>query len=115
MWPKTCPNAQCLFYGHPISGNPPLYLAVYVDNSIYFSPDDTVERHFETTMQAQLRVYFFGTVEWFLGRYYYWLREDGHASAHLSQEAYFRQLISSQHIKCPMILQHTHHTIQVIP
>jgi hypothetical protein len=64
---KPCPNSPCLFYGHPIPGKPPLYLplylAVYVDDFIYFSPDDTVEQHFETTMQAQLRVDFFGTVE----------------------------------------------------
>jgi hypothetical protein len=82
---KPCPNSPCLFYGHPIPGKPPLYLAVYVDDVIYFSPDDTVERHFETTMQAQLRVDFFGTVEWFLGTYYDWSREDGHASVQLSQ------------------------------
>jgi hypothetical protein len=61
----------------------------------FFSPDDTVERHFETTMQAQLRVDFFGNVKWFLGTYYDWSREEGHASVHLSQEAYYRQLIST--------------------
>jgi hypothetical protein len=90
---KPCPNSPYLFYGHPIPGKPPLYLAVYVDDFIYFSPDDTVERHFETAMQAQLRVDFFGTVEWFLGTYYDWSREDGHASEHLSQEANSHQLI----------------------
>jgi hypothetical protein len=47
-------------------------------------------------MQAQLRVDFFGTVEWFLGTYYDWSREDRHASVHLSQEAYSRQLISAR-------------------
>jgi hypothetical protein len=46
-------------------------------------------------MQAQLRVDFFGTIEWFLGTYYDWSREEGHASVHLSQEAYSRQLISA--------------------
>jgi hypothetical protein len=69
---KPCPNWPCLCYGHPITGKPPLYLAVYVDDFIYFSQDDTEERHFETTMQAQLRVDFFGTVKWFIGTYYDW-------------------------------------------
>jgi hypothetical protein len=71
---KPCPNSPCFFYGHPIPGKPPLYLAVYVDDFIYFYPDDKVERHVETTMQAQLRVNFFGIVEWFLGTYYDWSR-----------------------------------------
>jgi hypothetical protein len=95
---QPCPNSPCLFYGHPIPGKAPLYIAVYVDDFIYFSPDESVERHFETKMQAKLRVDFFGTVEWFLGTYYDWSREDGHASVHLSQEAYSRQLISSHNM-----------------
>jgi hypothetical protein len=84
---KPCPNSPCLFYRHPIPGKPPLYLAVYVDDFIYFYRDDTAERHFYTTIQAQIRVDLFGTVEWFLGTYYDWSREDRHASVHLSQEA----------------------------
>jgi hypothetical protein len=90
---KPCPNSPCLFYSHPIPDKPPLYLAVYVNDFIYFSPDNTIERHFETTMQAQLRVDFFGTVEWFLGNNYDWSREDRNSSVHLSQEAHSRQLI----------------------
>jgi hypothetical protein len=66
---KPCPNSTCLFYSHPIPGKPTLYLAVYADDFIYLSPDESVEHHFETTMQAQLLVDFLGTVEWFLGTY----------------------------------------------
>jgi hypothetical protein len=95
---KPCPNSPSLFYGHPIPGKPPLYLAVYVDDFFYFSPDDTVERHFETTMQAQFRVDLFGTIKWFLGAYYDWSRENRYASVHLSQEAYSLQLISAHQI-----------------
>jgi hypothetical protein len=46
-------------------------------------------------MQEQLRVDFFGTVEWFIGSYYDWSREDRHASVHLSREANYHQLISA--------------------
>jgi hypothetical protein len=95
---KPCPNSPCLFYGHPIPGKAPLYIAVYVDDFIYFSPDESVERHFETTIQAQLRGDVFGTVEWFLGTYYDWSREDGHASVRVSQEAFSHQLISSHNM-----------------
>jgi hypothetical protein len=115
---KPCPNSPCLFYIHPIPGTPPLYLAVYVDDFIYFPTDDTVERHFETTMQLQLRVDFFGTVEWFLGKYYDWSREDRHASVHLSQEAYYRQLISAHQMSNATPADtpyHSGHTIDNIP
>jgi hypothetical protein len=42
-----CPNLSCLFYGHPIPGQPPLYLAVYVDDFVCFS------HTFELTSLAQ--------------------------------------------------------------
>jgi hypothetical protein len=115
---KPCPNSRCLFYGHPIPGNPQLCLAVYVDDFVYFSPDDTVERHFETTMQAQLRVDFFGTVEWFLRTYYDWSQKDRHASVHLCQEAQYHQLISAQQVSNENpadIPYHSGHTIDDIP
>jgi hypothetical protein len=49
-------------------------------------------------MQAQHRVDFFGPIEWFLGTYYDWYREDDHVSVHLSQEAHSRQLLSSHNM-----------------
>jgi hypothetical protein len=66
---KPFPNSPCLFCGHPLQGKPPLYLAVYVKDFIYFSLGELVEHHFEITMQAQLHVDFFGTLKWFLGTY----------------------------------------------
>jgi hypothetical protein len=93
---QPCTNSPCLFYGHLIPGKLPLYLAVYVDDFIYFSPDESVECQFETIMQAQPCIGFFSTVEWLRGTYYDWSREDSHISVNLSQEAYHRQLILSQ-------------------
>jgi hypothetical protein len=69
-------------------------------------------------MQAQLRVDFFGTMEWFLGTYCDWYREDGHASVHLSQEAYSRQLISAHQMSNDTPADtphHSGHTIGNIP
>jgi hypothetical protein len=69
-------------------------------------------------MQAQFRVYFFGTVNWFLGAYYEWSQEDRYASVHLSQEAYSRQLVSA-HQMCNATPADTPypsgHTIDNIP
>jgi hypothetical protein len=95
---EPCPNSPCIFYRHTIPGKPPLNLALYVDELLYLSPDESVEHHFETTMQAQLRVDYFGTFEWFLSTYYDWSREHGHLSVHISQEAYYGQLILSHNM-----------------
>jgi hypothetical protein len=69
-------------------------------------------------MQAQLRLDFFGTVEWFLGTYYDWSREDGHASVHLSQEVYSCQLISAHQMSNTIPTDtpyRSDHTIDNIP
>jgi hypothetical protein len=47
---QSCPNPPFIFYGHPIPGQPPLYLAVYVDNFVYFSPSNET---FESISLAQ--------------------------------------------------------------
>ena len=38
------PYSPCIFFGTPIPGKPPLYLGLYVDDFIYFSEDDEVEK-----------------------------------------------------------------------
>jgi hypothetical protein len=44
---KTCANSPCLFFGSLIEGEAPIYVGIYVDDIIYFSPNDQVEREFE--------------------------------------------------------------------
>jgi hypothetical protein len=40
---KTCPNSPCLFVDTLIDGEAPIYVRIYVDDIIYFSPSDIVE------------------------------------------------------------------------
>jgi hypothetical protein len=57
----------CIFYGSILPGKPPLYLALYVDDFIYFSLD----------------------AEWFLGMKFDWSHlQDGSISCRISQEGY---------------------------
>eukprot|EP00957_Ditylum_brightwellii_P044942 3408708-Ditylum_brightwellii.AAC.1 len=44
---QSCPNAPCLFHGTMIPGQPPVYVGLYVDDFVYFSASDEVERKFE--------------------------------------------------------------------
>jgi hypothetical protein len=41
---QNCEISPCLFYGTLIDGLPPIYVGIYVNDMIYFSADDAVER-----------------------------------------------------------------------
>jgi len=43
---KASDHSPCLFTGVLIPGEPPIYVGIYVDDIIYFSASDNVEKHF---------------------------------------------------------------------
>ena len=90
-----CPHAPCLYSGRPIAGEPPLYLALYVDDFVYFSASDSVERAFEYKLTQSLKVDFFGCATWFLGISFAWDTSDLplHLSVHLNQSAFILHLL----------------------
>jgi hypothetical protein len=45
-------TSLCLFVGNLVEGEPPIYIGIYVDDIIYFSPSDTVERVFESKLST---------------------------------------------------------------
>jgi hypothetical protein len=47
---KPTTHDPCLFYGHVLPGRPPLYLAIYIEDFLYFGMDDEVEQYFETAL-----------------------------------------------------------------
>jgi hypothetical protein len=51
---------------------PPLYVALYVDDFIYFSLDDEVENYFETALSQKVTVDFLCEAEWFLRMKFDW-------------------------------------------
>lgn len=55
---KCCPHDPCIFHGCLIPGKPPLYLAIYVDDIIFFSASDEVEQYFQSAFSAKLKVEF---------------------------------------------------------
>lgn len=71
--------------GRPVPEEPPIYVACYVNDLIYWSPSDTVESHFEARLASRLHVDFLGPVSWYLGVYYKWACSlDGALLVHLS-------------------------------
>jgi hypothetical protein len=93
---RPTPHDGCLFVGTPVPGKAPIYVALFVDDFVYFSPDSDVEAHFETALASKVKVDFMGQVDYFLGILFDWRRhDDGSVSVHLSQEAYANQIIES--------------------
>jgi hypothetical protein len=65
---KTSP---CLFVGHLIDGEPPIYVGIYVDDIIYFSTSDAVEQKFESLLWTIGEVEL-GQITQFLGIEFTW-------------------------------------------
>lgn len=72
----------------------PLYVGLYVDDFVYFSEDDDVEKRFERLLGDRIKCDFMGTVNWFLGTHFEWAdHADGALSVHLSQAAYAQNIV----------------------
>ena len=93
---KNSESSPCLFVGTLIPGQPPIFVGIYVDDIIYFSPDDAVERKFEKGLSTIGSVDFMGQVSLFLGTEFTWIHHsDGHLTVSLSQQSFTKTLIDS--------------------
>ena len=72
----------------PIEGQPPIYVGLYIDDSIYYSLSDAMEEWFENNLKSHLKVHFMGDASWFIGQRCKWHNdEQGKVSCHISQQA----------------------------
>jgi hypothetical protein len=93
---KNSDNKPCLFMGTIIEGEPPIYVGIYVDDIIYFSSSDAVERQFESLLSTIGSVNFMGQVSHFLGIEFTWEHhKDGHLTVSLTQQSFAEDLIES--------------------
>jgi hypothetical protein len=78
-------------------------MGLYVDDFVYFSPDDAVEKKFERLLAKHLKVDFMDTVEWFLGIHFQWQVTPDSVSVHLGQAGFAANLAEqfNQHLKSP--------------
>jgi hypothetical protein len=88
--------SPCLFIGNLIEGGPPIYVGIYVDDIIYFSPSDAVKRKFEELLSGLVSTDFMGQVSHFLGIEFHWVHHaDEHFTITLTQESFADSLIVS--------------------
>ena len=94
---KPLDNAPCIFKGTILPNLPPLYLGIYVDDFVYFSESDDVEKEFQKQLQSKTNVDFMGTVTHFLGHKFQWqqctINDTSHLRVHLSQTAFTDHLV----------------------
>jgi hypothetical protein len=96
---KHSPNSPCLLMGTLLPGQPPIYVGIYIDDIIYFSTSDDVERKFESLLSTIGDVDFMGQVSHFLGIEFTWKQlPGGHLSVSLTQQSFLDQLLVSLNI-----------------
>ena len=97
---KASDHSPCLFTGVLIPGEPPIYVGIYVDDIIYFSASDNVEKHFEHLLSSLGQVDIMGQVSLFLGTEFTWtFHPDGNLTVVLTQQLFTETLIDSLNIQ----------------
>jgi hypothetical protein len=92
-------TSPCIFIGRLIEGGPPIYVGIYVDDIIYFSSSDEVEKHFESLLSGIGNVDFMGPVSHFLGIEFPWkYLPNGHLTVSLTQQSFIESLLESLNI-----------------
>ena len=115
------PSSNCIFYGHLIPNQPPLYLGLYVDDFVYFSSSDEVEKKFEQLFSAKIEMDLNGPVTHFLGiKFTTTHHADGHVTTKLSQEAFVDTLrtqagLDDESVSEPTTPYHSGCPIDTIP
>jgi hypothetical protein len=74
-------------------------MGIYVDDIIYFSSSDEVEKHFESLLSGIGNVDFMGQVSHFLGIEFAWkYLPNGHLTVSLTQQSFIESLLESLNI-----------------
>jgi len=101
-------NSPCLFFGHLIEGEAPVYVGIYVDDIIYFSPSEKVEQKFEELLSTIGSVDFMGQVAHFWGIEFTWHHHsDGNISVNLTQQSFVEMFLDNLGITTDSVLSFT--------
>jgi len=96
---ENTPNSPCLLKGILIPGDQPIYVGIYVDDIIYFSPSSYVEKRFESLLSTIGNVDFMGQVSHFLGIEFTWKHlPGGHLCVSLAQQSFIDTLLDNMGI-----------------
>jgi hypothetical protein len=101
---QSSPNSPCLFVGQLIEGEAPIYVGIYIDDIIYFSPSIKTEREFKKLLSTIGSIDFMGQVTHFLGIEFTWHgHADGNVSVNLTQKSFVEMLLENLEISSDTI------------
>ncbi|MFN9979507.1 MAG: reverse transcriptase domain-containing protein, partial [bacterium] len=93
---RNSPNSPCLFVGTIIPGESPVYVGIYVDDIVYFSPSTSVEKKFKSLLSTIGNVDFMGQVTHFLGIEFAWNTDTtGNLHVSLTQQSFVETLLDN--------------------
>ena len=94
------PSSPCLFIGHLIADQPPIYLGLYVDDFIYFSKSAQVEGKFKREFTQKIDIDWNGDIDYFLGIKFQCKRhENNDVSILLNQEAFIDTIVEQANLQ----------------
>ena len=101
---KQHPSSPNIFSGVLLPGKPPLYLGLFVDDFIYYSESDEVEKEFERNFGSKMKMEFNGPLDYFLGINFDCKQSpDGEVSILMTQEAFVDQLLTMTNLHDPSV------------
>ena len=93
---SSAAKSPCLFVGTLIDEEAPIYIGIYVDDIIYFSPSDKVEQKFEELLSTIDSVDFMGQGTHFLHiEFMCHHHQDGNVSVNLTQQSFVEMLLEN--------------------
>ena len=101
---RPCTHSPCIFHGCLIPGHPPIYIGLYVDDLIYFSESNAVEKVFEKRFGSKIKTTFNGPVDHFLGiAFSLSTNPAGNTHIALSQPAFIETLLEEYNYNSPKV------------
>ena len=93
------PQSPCIFTGTLIPNEAPIYIGLYVDDMIYFSPSTKTLETFETTFGNKITTTFNGDIDYFLGiKFDTQTHGPKNVSIHMTQTAFIDNLVQDQNL-----------------
>ena len=93
-------HSPCIFVGQLIKNQPPLYLGLYVDDFIFFSQSNAVEKKFMETFSNKITCTFNDKIDYFLGiKFQCSKTKDKDVTIQLNQAAYIENLLSQLNLQ----------------
>ena len=102
----NAPHSPCIFTGELIKGQAPIYVRLYVDDLLYFSPSNEVQEAFETQFGNLISTTFNGTVDYFLGvKFTHTRHSPTSVTINMTQTAFIDNLVHNQQLDGEAVIE----------